>query len=466
MGIRIPADQWAVTGKMDKLARKSIFSRFASRAAFIALTAILLLYALTYGVTQTTITAALKSSVDTDIAGLADIYASGGEAELLARLKDRQAMVSSEGRRAHYSLAKKGDPILSGAIGKWPNLDPALSEHGYVNLANGTQVYARATRLSNDLSLLVAREYNGESQLLLRLTFIFLIAAILIPAAVWLVGRRAAAGLNRRVTAINRLLSSSTQSAEPLADIHIDIDDEVGLLARNSAELVTRYAAAAQAQRYVTDQVAHEIRTPLLHLDTRLRKMQEQPGDQFVFDGLKDGREDIRRITGLLDSLLDIAASEARRGDMSGLKVINLSELLNNIADLYEASIEEAGMMLSTDIAPNVTLAAEEMQIGRLISNLIDNAIKYAGSGTTLSISLAPGPYLTIGDNGPGIDPAIRDGIFERFRRGPNSAANGHGLGLALAKAICERHGLNIYLQNNVNGCSFVIAAKGADDAI
>ncbi|NJM49973.1 MAG: HAMP domain-containing histidine kinase [Sphingomonadales bacterium] len=405
-------------------------------------------------------TRALQSAVDTDIAGLADIYASGGAEELTNRLADRRALVSTEGRRAHYLITTNGNTQMA----KWPKLDASLSEFGYVRLDTGQQVFARATRISPDLTLLVAREYGDDSALLMRLSLIFLAALIAIPACVWIFARQLAGRLSRRVARINGLLLSHPDEDGQLSDAETDIADEVGALARHSARLVKRLRAAAQAQRYVTDQVAHEIKTPLMHLDMKLTRMQQDQRYAHLTHELADGRKDLKNITGLLDNLLDIAASEAQRGDISRLKQVDLSALLGNMLELYEASLEDAGMHYSADITDGVSMMAEEMQIRRLISNLFDNAIKYAGKGSTLSVSLDLGPKLIIADDGPGIAEDLRSNLYDRFSRGSsNLQQNGHGLGLALAKAICERHLLKITLQNNHKGCSFLIEPKEGD---
>jgi hypothetical protein len=102
----------------------------------------------------------LAVTVDTDIAGLTDIYASAGEAELLARLGDRSSLVSLQGRQARYMAVRTDGTMLAGNIKQWPTLAASLSEQGFVDLADGARVYARATRLAPDLNLLVARTYE------------------------------------------------------------------------------------------------------------------------------------------------------------------------------------------------------------------------------------------------------------------------------------------------------------------
>jgi signal transduction histidine kinase len=172
-------------------------------------------------------------------------------------------------------------------------------------------------------------------------------------------------------------------------------------------------------------------------------------------------RGDIRRITTMLDSLLDIAASEANRGNAEGLAPFDLSAVASDMAELYRSSIEEAGLNLVTSIAPSVTMCGEAMQIGRLLANLLDNAVKYVPAGGTISLTVQEGPRVVVSDDGPGIAAELRADVFDRFRRGRDAGqTSGHGLGLALARAIALRHDLVLTLGESSVGCRFELARE------
>ena len=104
------------------------------------------------------------------------------------------------------------------------------------------------------------------------------------------------------------------------------------------------------------------------------------------------------------------------------------------------------------------------MQLTQLVTNLLDNAFKYVPSGGSVHLSLAAGPVLTVADDGPGIGEADREKVFRRFYRSPGDAAGspGSGLGLALAKAIAERHDLSIAVAPSERGATFVVRAREA----
>ena len=245
-----------------------------------------------------------------------------------------------------------------------------------------------------------------------------------------------------------------------------DADDEIGELAGLSSRSITRSANLARTHRHMADHIAHEIRTPLTHLDARLvNALRALPAgsDPRV---IEQCRHDIRGVVTMLDSLLDIASSEARVGDLSGLSEVDLSALATDLADLYSASAEEQGVTLRTAIAPKVVMMGEPMQLTRLISNLLDNALKYVPRGGQVTLLIAAGPVIEVRDDGPGIEPALRPLVFERFRAGQaTSAKNSHGLGLALARAIALRHGLGIALVESTIGAHFVIKPHALWDA-
>lgn len=436
---------------------RSIFGQLTAASIVIAIIAVAVLFAVTTITIQRQTRASLSATVATDLAGLIDIYATAGRAELLRRVNDRQEVVSLEGRRSHYLVADGSGRPLSGDIRRWPPLNAALSEAGFVTLADGTDVYAQGARLAPDLQLLVARQYDRDQASLLVISAVFLGVGAAIVAAVAMVALITSRHLARRMDAVNVALGAAAEGRAASFSARLRGGDEIDEMAGHGARLLARQAQLVKAYKQVSEHVAHEIRTPLMHLDNRLgaamRDRPEPPGGP-----IGQSREDIRGITTLLDSLLDIASAESRRGDLAGLAEIDLSAIVTSLADLYEDSAEDANLLLETDIAPDVTMQGERMQITRLLSNLLDNAIKYVPEGGRISLTLEPGPRIVIEDNGPGVPRDQRERIFERFARatGPGEQ-HGHGLGLALSRAIAERHGLLLRLGDVPRGAQFIL---------
>lgn len=446
---------------MDEVrGRSSLTTPLVLAVAALALVATASLYAVTASVIRSETEATLRTTVDTDIAALADIHATGGRAELIARMGDRLSMRAHAADQAHYMLADQSGRPVAGDIQRWPMLSAENSQAGFVTLANGAPVFARATLLAPDLRLVAAREYRGRTALLGHVRNAFLVAGAAILAAALALGWFAASRLRRRVDALNAGLRAIEAGALDHRLPENGPDDELTELAAHANQLVGRLGQVVHSQRDVTDQVAHEIRTPLVHLDTHLLRLIERSVDPSLTTSLGQVRRESRRIAELLDSLLDIAASEAGKGDRRGFEQVDVSQIAADLSDLYADSATDIGLDFRTEIAPGVRVTGDAMQLTRAISNLLDNAFKYAGAGKRVTLIVAPGPRIVVRDNGPGVPESLRERIFERFQRGA-SDSNGHGLGLALVRAIAAQHGFSVSCGDAQPGAEFIIAPQG-----
>jgi signal transduction histidine kinase len=419
-------------------------------AAIGVLAAGLLYFAATYTVRQHA-DATLAKTVDTDLAGLVDIYATGGPKELRQRIADRLTFATTDGDRAHYLVTDGTGNRIAGDLANTSQVSTRQSEARFVTLKSGQDVLMRGTQLGPDLQLFVAREYGDRSVLLRELGLAFLLAGCGVVVMIVAAGRWAALGLRRRVASVNaKFLADEDTGAS-------DNRDELDMLSSNVATVLSHQKALVASHRNISDQTAHELRTPLMHLDMRLQKALERSHDAGLTEALVAARADIKQIIRMLESLLDIAASEAQRGDTSRLVETNLSELAISLTDLFAESAEDCGLALETAIAPDVMMRCDAMQMTRLLSNLLDNALKYVPSGGTVRVSVSQGPRISVIDNGPGIAPAMRDLIFDRFKRSDAAAEEGHGLGLALVRAIAARHGMTVRCDDAKPGAAFIV---------
>lgn len=441
--------------------RDSVFSRLALWAMVLPVAVTLLLWATTVATLDRSSKTALAHAVDVDLASLADINASGGEKELDLRISDRLALSADDGSNRHYMVADNAGRRLAGDIYQWPDLSARTSQSGYFVLPGNIDVFGRATQLGPNLKLLVAHEYGADRALIRSLGWTYLAAGTFAVLAIGGLALWRARQLARRVHLINHAFREPDDSALAALAEGTGEQDEVGEIARHSAELLGHQRRLVTAHRETSDQIAHELRTPLMHLDNRLVRALAAEPDPDCARLLADARAEIRQIVALLESLLDIATSEARRGDRLGLSPVDLSRLATRIGELYADSAEESGHIFKRVITPDVIVLGEEMQLTRLITNLLDNAFKYVPEGGTVRLSLEHGPRLVVSDDGPGIPEADRERIFDRFRRGGGLASEkgkGAGLGLALARAIAERHGLTLRLAPGESGASFVLS--------
>lgn len=419
---------------------------------------VLALWFVTHQTVLSTLNEGAENEVDVDIAGLVDIYASNGLEELEQRIADRIALTPSEGNTPHYMLASNSGARIAGDIARWPQLDAMVSETGIIPIGTSSEGFARAVQLGPDLKLLVARRIDRSRAVLRNVALAFAVGGTVFVALVALLGRLAMLDLQRRIGQINLAFRDPAHEAE---FAHAGKGDEIDELTAHSAAALTRQRNLMEAYKETSEQLAHEMRTPLSHLDNRLLKALDAGPPPQVGERLIEARSEIRRLVQTLESLLDIAASKTRRGDKAGLQSVDLSAMVSRICDLYSGSAEETGHTLAWDIEAGVTVQGEERQLSRLVTNILDNALKYVPSGGRIDVSLRAGPELVIADNGPGIAPADRARVFERFYRGRAGTGDVHGsgLGLALAQAIAERHRLTLSLDDTDRGSCFRLQA-------
>jgi len=433
----------------------SIATRQALLTACLTLAAVAAFALSALATVQASLRADLLHTIDTDIAGLIDGAARGGTDELAARIGDRLAVQTQERAASYYLLRDAVGQRLAGNIDTSPPIDAAHS--GFAEAVIGTDpALIRATRLSHGATLMVGRSLGPTKDLIMtlrvRLALLAAGAFGVALAAGWWTSTR----LARRVGAINATFRQF-EEGDRAVRVAPKGQDELAMLGGHVDRHLSQIDMLLAFQQGISDNVAHELRTPLAHLDTRLRRTIEQAADPALTAELEHARDDVRSIVSLFDALLDIAHGEA--GARIPRTSFDLSELAGSLAELYAPSAEEAGLDFSTRIAPAVTMTGEPMQVGRMIANLLDNALKFVPAGARLRLSVTPGPVIIVEDSGPGIAPDERELVMRRFGRGRSSAA-GHGLGLALASLVAARHGLVLRLEDAAPGARFVIAQR------
>lgn len=439
----------------------TLFGRLSLWVAVVTILSVIALYAMTYWIVRTETQLQIARAVDTDLAGLADIYISGGAAELSKRLEDRLELMPSDGER-YYLLVSASGKTIAGNIPRWPELSSENSEAAVIVLSGNKKIFARGTQLDPDLKLVVGRDLSGMTVLLNRIGAAFAIAGALLVLVIILIGYGATLRLNRRIGAINTAFREIS-GGELARQVPVDgRGDELDELSRYTNSMTERLSALIGAHRDISDNTAHELRTPLTHLDTRLVQALSKVEEPRQIEILNRGRQDIRNIIAMLDSLLDIASSQAKKGDLSGLTEIDLSAIATSMADLFAESADELGIGFQSDIAAGVKMLADPSHIQRILSNLLDNAFKYVPHGGTVRLTLRQGPVIVVQDDGPGVPSALHQKIFERFARVDSGDTPGHGLGLALSQALAERNGLTIVCRDASPGALFEVKPVGA----
>jgi signal transduction histidine kinase len=241
--------------------------------------------------------------------------------------------------------------------------------------------------------------------------------------------------------------------------------DELDRLAIGLNQMLARIAELMSGLREVSDNIAHDLRTPLTrlrnHAEEALRLRSEVADYRAALERTIEESDGLIRI---FDALLMIARAEAGRGQMS-VQPFDIGAVVSDLAELYEPIAEERGFSLSLDIAPHLKLVGNRELVGQGIANLVDNALKYGAMecGGDRAVSVAARGegetiVIEVADCGPGIGEDDRKRVFDRFVRLEGARSRpGSGLGLSLASAVARMHGGHLALKDNAPGLKAIL---------
>jgi signal transduction histidine kinase len=246
-------------------------------------------------------------------------------------------------------------------------------------------------------------------------------------------------------------------------------DDEFDRLAANLNAMLQRINELIDGFREVSDNIAHDLKTPLSRLRNRVEAaLREARGEDDYREALSAAIEEADDLIRTFDALLGIARLEA--GAAAGTRArFSLNAVVSGVCELYEPVAEESGMTLVQCEAPDIEIEGERQLVAQAVANLVDNAIKYGGGGAEgtkpdITVSLQTnGAYVEIivADRGPGIPAVDRDRALKRFVRLEASRSRpGSGLGLSLAAAVARLHGGRIALASNEPGLKVILSLK------
>jgi len=238
--------------------------------------------------------------------------------------------------------------------------------------------------------------------------------------------------------------------------------DEFDRLAQNLNAMLDQIERLMAGMRQVTDNIAHDLRSPLGRLRSRIEvALIEPPSTELYRDVLQQTIGEADHLLATFTALLDIAEAEAGspRGQMAPLDLVAFAR---DLTDLYEPVAEEKGLRLTIETAPDpIEIRGDRHMLSRAIANLVENALKYTPPGGTIAVRVtAEGTMarLTVADDGPGIPADERDRVFDRFYRLEASrTTEGNGLGLSLARAVVRLHGGTIMLGDNAPGLVAIV---------
>ncbi len=323
----------------------------------------------------------------------------------------------------------------------------------------------RSVALDSGLLLVVGRdvvERRGFTAIILQ-GFLFGVAGILIFSVI--AGGLTAVRVLRRIDSIastsSKIMSGNLSERIPVTKRN----DEFDGLATSLNQMLDRIEQLLQGLKEVTDNVAHDLKTPLTRLRNKAEAaLREGTDPEAQRQALETTISESDKLIQTFNALLMIARAEA--GAPSGAFAdVDVSAVAEDVADLYGPVAEEAGMTLETAVTEGIHLRANRELIGQALVNLVENALKYFDKGertdgkiTVTARRQGDRVLIEVADNGPGIPPEERKRVVERFVRLEKSRTEpGSGLGLSLVAAVARLHKGELRIEDNAPGVRAVI---------
>jgi signal transduction histidine kinase len=352
-----------------------------------------------------------------------------------------------------YLLAGPDGQRIAGNLSGVPR-DPGWRE-GTIRLPDSTEapVLMLAAPLPGGGALVVGRDLSSVRDLEQRLLSVagWVGAAVLLLGlgGGLLIGRSVA----RRAAAMDAALAA-VQGGD--LDRRLAVGrggDEFDRLAARINATLDRLRSLMTTLRGVTDDIAHDLRTPLTRLRTRLDAAAAAPTAEAIAAAQREA-----------DALLDIFAALLRIAQVesgtqrAGFTRVDLSAIAQAVAEVYAPAAEERGQVIATDIAPGIFITGDPALLTQMLANLVENAVRHGRAGGRIALALTA-TAITLADDGPGIPAAEHDRVFRRFQRLDAARSTpGSGLGLALVRAVADLHGIAISLEDASPGLRLRLA--------
>ena len=450
-------------------------------AVFIAI--VLAIVFVVFRQTDGALTSEMLSSLSTDAALIAREDGVGGQDGVRRAIEMRTSvdpdrlylLAAADGSKIAGNLDRM-PPEIAGRKGGgvFSYSRPSQREGARNSRMADHQAVAVVTTLNDGALLLVGRDIEREKALIrrVRLLAFVVIGALAVAGLVgaYLVSRHVLA----RVEAVNQT-ARSIMAGDLGRRIPIEgSGDEIDALAGNLNSMLDRIEQLMSGLREVSDNIAHDLKTPLNRLRNRAEAaLREQGSAEDCHVCLERTIEEADELIKTFNALLLIARLEA--GALEGqTEEVDLRQVVGDVAELYEPVAEEAGLSLSFESPETMPHRVNRHLIGQSVANLIDNAIKYAvghagdrtgdhaaRSATRLDVTVRQNGEMVeiaVSDDGPGISAADRARVLKRFVRLEQSRSRpGTGLGLSMVAAVARLHGGDVRLEDNNPGLSVVL---------
>lgn len=418
------------------------------------------------------LTSQTQETVAAEAQSLARAYQHGGLPSLVRFVGTRSRQPGAN----LYLIAEPSGRILAGnveslepgvlEIDGWTNRPFAYRRYGDASgetaSAPSHRAVALVLRLPNQMILLVGRDL-GEPEIVRDIVNRSLILAFGMMGVgallIWLfVGRRALKRIDSVSEASQRIMGGDLTGRLPVTGA----GDEFDRLSENLNVMLTRIAKLNDGLKQVSDNIAHDLKTPLTRLRNRAEAALASADDPATYRAaLEAAISESDQLIRTFNAILMISRLEAGYS-AEQTSSVDLAAIVAGVVELYEPVAEELGVALEAAVEGEAQVSANRELVAQALSNIVDNGIKYSaghGDAPRVVVSLtrrSPGGYLLeVADNGPGVPDDDRERVTERFVRLEQSRTQpGSGLGLSLAKAVMEFHRGRLELSGRNPGLS------------
>jgi signal transduction histidine kinase len=430
--------------------------------------------------TRRLITEQITDTVDAEITGLSEQYRLGGIRRLVI-------VVDARARRPGSSLylvtTFNGEALAGNVTALQPGAldNPGWTETTYRRLDEAEPpehpehpehehlALARVFQLPGGFRLLVGRDLEERERIYNIIVgagrWSIAIVLVLGLAGGLFVTRRVLRRVDAMTETTRTIMAGDLGERLPVAGT----GDEIDRLAENLNAMLERIEALMYGLKEVSDNIAHDLKTPLTRLRNRTEQALRTANSEAEYRAALEATiEESDGLIATFNALLMIARAES--GQAGDMREFDAADIAKDICELYEPLAEEKGITLKIEASEAAPVKGNRELVSQALANLVDNAIKYtepadqATNGATSEIlvgALNAGDriLLTVSDSGPGIPEADRSRAVERFVRLEQSRSKpGSGLGLSLASAVARLHGGELTLEDNHPGLKTVIA--------
>jgi signal transduction histidine kinase len=310
----------------------------------------------------------------------------------------------------------------------------------------------------------VGADLNQQKRLLNKIFSVVISAIVIIFTLALLGGVLMGRSVLKRIDAVRKTAGEIIEGDLTQRMPFTRRNDEFDRLSLVLNRMLQRLEQSMQGMREVTDNLAHDLRTPLNRLRNRLELTQLKDPDTVDYQkSQQDAIEDVDTLINTFNSLLNIAQTESGV-KRKQLESIDLSLLMNGLGELYEVVAEEEKIGFEYQIEERLNVLGNQQLLAQAFTNLIDNAVKYTpknGHINLQAIQQDESVIIMIRDTGLGIPKDQREHVFERFVRLDNARSSvGNGLGLSLVKAVMDQHNAEIILGDNQPGLIITVRLK------